>query len=79
MARVNIYLPDELADQARAAGLNVSNVAQEALRRELAGLQTSAWVAGVLQLDGLDVAHSKVLDALDAVREEEEMGRRVEP
>jgi post-segregation antitoxin (ccd killing protein) len=63
MARVNVYLPDELADQARAARLNVSNVAQEALRRELAGLETSAWVAGVLALPALEVSHDKVLES----------------
>ncbi len=33
MARVNVYLPDELAREARAAGLNISRVAQEALEQ----------------------------------------------
>ena len=31
MARVNIYLPDDLARRAREADLNVSGIAQEAL------------------------------------------------
>ncbi len=35
MARANVYLPDDLHDRARAAGLNVSEVTQLALEREL--------------------------------------------
>lgn len=35
MARVNITIPDELLDQARAAGLNVSRLAAAALAEEL--------------------------------------------
>lgn len=35
MARVNITVPDELIEQARAAGLNVSRVAGAALAEEL--------------------------------------------
>ncbi len=35
MARVNITVPDELIEQARAAGLNVSRVAAAALAEEL--------------------------------------------
>ena len=35
MARLNITVPDEIADKARAAGLNVSRVATAALAAEL--------------------------------------------
>ena len=35
MARVNISLPDELFERARAAGINVSRTAAEALAEEL--------------------------------------------
>jgi len=35
MARVNITVPDELLQQARAAGLNVSRLAASALSEEL--------------------------------------------
>ena len=35
MARVNITVPDELLDQARQAGLNVSRLAAAALTEEL--------------------------------------------
>jgi post-segregation antitoxin (ccd killing protein) len=43
MARVNAYLPDDLAAAARAAGLNVSAVLQAALRQELAATSFQAW------------------------------------
>ncbi len=36
MARVNVYLPTDLAHDARAAGLNVSALARAALREVLA-------------------------------------------
>ncbi|MGH3940436.1 MAG: type II toxin-antitoxin system CcdA family antitoxin [Pseudonocardiaceae bacterium] len=35
MARVNITVPDELLDQARAAGLNISRLTAAALAEEL--------------------------------------------
>jgi post-segregation antitoxin (ccd killing protein) len=34
MPKVNVYLPQELADWARTAHVNVSAITQEALRRE---------------------------------------------
>lgn len=34
--RISVWLPDELAEQARAAALNVSALTQQAIRRELA-------------------------------------------
>lgn len=74
MARVNVYLPDDLAEEARAAGLNVSNITQDALRCQLAARRTSAWVARITELPPTGVAHEQVIEALDAVREE--MGTR---
>ncbi len=35
MARVNITVPDELVDEARARGWNISRMTMEALRTEL--------------------------------------------
>ena len=70
MARVNVYLPDDLADEARAAGLNVSSVLQQALRRELAGQRTSRWLQALAELPATGVGHDEALAALDAVRAE---------
>jgi len=36
MARVNVWIPDLLLQEARAAGLNVSRAAQAGIRAELA-------------------------------------------
>lgn len=69
MARVNIYLPDDLAEAGRAAGINVSAVTQRALRRELESRATDAWLAS-LGTEESDIAHEDVLAALDEAREE---------
>ena len=37
MARVNVYLPDDLAEAAKKSGLNVSALTQEAIRNEIEG------------------------------------------
>lgn len=70
MARVNVYLPDDLAEAARAAGLNVSNITQEALRDRLAGRRTSAWVAQIRRRHPTGVSHEEAIAALDAGRAE---------
>jgi post-segregation antitoxin (ccd killing protein) len=70
MARVNVYLPDELAQRARFAGLNVSSVAQDALREALARDDTDRWLDELDSLPSVDVSHQSVLDALDRAREE---------
>ncbi len=70
MARINVYLPDELAADVRHAGLNVSQVAQGALRRELDSHRTSAWLATVRSLPPAGVSHEEAVTALDQVRAE---------
>lgn len=68
MARVNVYLPDELVERVRAAGLNVSNVAQNALRRELDRRRSSDWLARIRSLPPTSVSHADALDAVEAAR-----------
>lgn len=70
VARLNVYLPDELAAQAKAAGLNLSAVTQDAVRRSLSGRSTDAWLATLGPPATGPVGHDEALDALDAVREE---------
>ncbi len=72
MARVNIYLPDDLAADAKAAGLNVSQVAQRALRAELSGRRTTEWLATLDLNPARSVSHEETLAALDAARDENE-------
>lgn len=70
MARVNVYLPDELAQEARTAGLNISRVAQEALSNTLAAGETDHWLDRLEGLANPDIAHERVIEALDEARSE---------
>ncbi len=71
MARVNIYLPDDLARRAREAGLNVSGVAPEALESELRVKDLGRWLELVRSDPPLrGVTHEEVIAALDEVRAE---------
>jgi post-segregation antitoxin (ccd killing protein) len=71
VTRVNVYLPDELAAEARKAGLNLSAVTQEAVRRTLSERSTDAWLATVANtFEAGRVPHDRALDALDAARDE---------
>lgn len=70
MARVNVYLPDELAKGARAAGLNVSALTRSAIEAELASAATSEWLDRVAALPALRVEHEDVIAAVTAARDE---------
>jgi post-segregation antitoxin (ccd killing protein) len=70
MARLNVYLPDDLAAAARTAGLNISAVTQEALRRHLDARSTDTWLARLPPAPARRVTHDSAIDALDAVREQ---------
>lgn len=77
MARVNVYLPDELAQQARAAGLNISKVAQAALSSNLAQSETDHWLDRLERSQRVEVPHSSVMQAIDEARAE--LGEPGEP
>jgi post-segregation antitoxin (ccd killing protein) len=70
MARVNVYLPDELAHEARSAGLNISSIVQEALSRTLTHRETDRWLQRLDRLARVEVAHESVIDAVEAARAE---------
>lgn len=70
MARVNVYLPDELAQEARAAGLNISRLAQEALSETLTQNATDRWLEDLEEMPRVNVPHSRVMQALDEARED---------
>lgn len=69
MARLNVYVPDELAASARREGLNVSALTQDAIAAALAGRATDEWLAS-LGTEEHHISHDDVLAALDAAREE---------
>lgn len=70
MARVNVYLPNQLADEARDAGLNVSNLTQEAVRSALSSKQTGEWLKTVTALTPTGVEHKDVLVAIKGAKDE---------
>jgi post-segregation antitoxin (ccd killing protein) len=70
MARVNVYLPDELARAARSAGLNISKVTQEALSESLARRETASWLDQLDRLPRANVPHEHVIAAIDEARAE---------
>ena len=71
MTRLNVYLPDELAAAAQKAGLNLSAVTQDAVRRTLAERSTNAWLTAMTSTSATaTVPHDDALRALDAARDE---------
>lgn len=70
MARVNVYLPDDLAAAVREADLNVSGIAQQALTAALAERRAARWLDDIARLRPTGATHSQVLDAVDAARDE---------
>ncbi|MGL5862840.1 MAG: type II toxin-antitoxin system CcdA family antitoxin [Phycicoccus sp.] len=71
MTRVNVYLPDGLAAEAKEAGLNLAAVTQEAVRRTLAARSTDAWLAAsATTASSACVPHDRALAALDAARDD---------
>jgi len=74
MARVNVYLPDELAEQARAADLNVSGLTQAAIQRELDRQSLNAWLDEVAALPPTGISDEAVVEAVRAAKDELEFG-----
>ena len=70
MARVNVYLPDDLAARAKQAQLNVSAITQDAIRSTLAASATDAWLAGLTALDRPDIDHDTVARSLAEAKDE---------
>jgi post-segregation antitoxin (ccd killing protein) len=70
MARVNVYLPDDLAAEAKAAGLNVSNLTQEALRSALAADRVDEWLDDIAAMRPLGINHRVVAAAVTSAKDE---------
>lgn len=71
MARLNVYLPDELAARAKEAELNLSAVTQDAVRRSLAARSTDEWLDTLRDSNrAARVPHDKALEALESARSE---------
>ena len=75
MARVNVYLPDDLAEVARESGLNVSRLTQEAIRRAVKARGLDHWFdeTAALPPTGIDLA--TIRNAVSEAKDELELGR----
>ena len=69
MPKVTIYLPDELADQARSAGLSLSPLCQQAIRKELDKVKAQEAVSG--DLEAVAARLRGTIDEEDAEQERE--------
>ncbi len=74
MSRVNVYLPDELAEEAKAAGLNISSLTQQAIRSSLSAQNLARWQQRVAELASPGISHDKVLEAVKSAKDELEGG-----
>lgn len=70
MARVNVYLPDDLARAAREEDLNVSALAQQAVRGALAAAATNRWLASLPRGKKSTLTSEEVVAAVRAARDE---------
>ncbi len=71
MARVNVYIPDQLAEQARLANVNVSAITQAALTRQLEVLGFRSWIEQLAEeLEPVILPDDRVQAALDSGRED---------
>ncbi len=70
MARVNIYLPDELAAKSRAAGFNVSSLTQGAIRRALDALDVNDWLDDLASLEPANVDYRLVKQCVTETKDE---------
>lgn len=69
MARLNVYVPNELADRVRSAEVNVSAVLQAALADELDRRTANAWLDALPPLGG-HRPHQAAIQALHDVRDD---------
>lgn len=70
MARVNVYLPDDLAAEAKALDLNVSGLTQKAMRAAIAAGRVDEWLDGVAAMRPLGIAHADVAGAMELAKSE---------
>lgn len=69
MARLNVYVPDELSERARAADLNISALTQAAITAALDQAAARDWLSDI-PTGAQTVDHTAALQALDDARDE---------
>ncbi|MXZ51778.1 MAG: antitoxin [Acidimicrobiaceae bacterium] len=70
MASVVVNLPDELVAQARAAGLNMSMVAEDAIRDALYARTVNEWLGDLASLPPGGIDPAIVQEAVSSAKDE---------
>jgi post-segregation antitoxin (ccd killing protein) len=72
MPRVNVYLPADLAEAAKAADLNMSQLTQDAVRAALQRKALADWLDSLHELPRpeAEVTTEQILQAIDDSRDE---------
>jgi post-segregation antitoxin (ccd killing protein) len=70
MARVNVYLPDELAQQAKELKLNISALTQDAIKSQMGAMATNNWLESLRRPKSRTISHESVMEVLREVRDE---------
>lgn len=66
IARVNVYLPDELVDAIRPLDWNLSNLLQSAVRERLETLRLDQWLTELRSEPSAAADHGQTLASLEA-------------
>ncbi|MDE0269326.1 MAG: type II toxin-antitoxin system CcdA family antitoxin [Acidimicrobiaceae bacterium] len=78
MARVNVYLPDDLADRVRASSLNLSGLTQDAILRALDANSLDLWLDEVAELPPIMIDTAEIREAVAFAKEESKLPIRVD-
>ena len=70
MVLVNLHLPDGLVEQARAADLDMSQLAQDAIRSALDARAVNEWLDDLASLPPADIDPAAVKEAVRSAKDE---------
>lgn len=70
MVIVSLHLPDDLAERARAADLDMSRLAQDAIRRALDARAVNEWLHDLASLPSAGIDPAVVKEAVRSAKDE---------
>ena len=70
MVLVNLHLPDDLVEQARAADLDMSRLAQDAIRRALDARAVNDWLDELASLPPAGIDPAVVKEVVRSAKDE---------
>ena len=70
MVLVSLHLPDDLVEQAQAADLDMSQLAQDAIRRALDDRAVNEWLDDLASLPSLGIDPAVVKEAVRSAKDD---------